>query len=153
MQNANALKPAVLLLHCKQIDTAKEIAKYIDALIDQFYPQYHCLSYQSVVSNSHAVPSENDWSNVDFNATDNKTVFGIVLCSEIVTGYGYCVSLGDTDSTNSDSQPMLVKYSNDPQSIAQICLLCIENTIQKFNPAFTIDQETIDEIHNFTLPE
>lgn len=150
MPRAKELKPAVLFLKADPHINTDKLLIVIEKIIEDHYPDYMCVTYSGVMNNTDEVPEHSQWNN---HFTD-QTLFVIVKCDDYpIADYGYKVHLTTKDSADQNVQPMLIAYKEDEQNLAEISLVCIENTIEVTNPTVCDDVELLAALENFKLTE
>ena len=79
----------------------------------------------------------------------NKNNFSDPKLLESIDGYKVQIDTNLVSSIDPGEQPQRICYNSDAQSLAEICLVCIENTLEHFDRTFTpIDIESIGTLED-----
>jgi hypothetical protein len=150
MENVNNFNTVVLLISSKNKNDVDKLSIVIEKIIEQHYPQYFCVKVDQILGHSDKLPKYEKLISAD----QSKTLFIIIHCySYPDCDYGYRVCLDDKNSEDPNAVPLSILYKDDPQSLAEIALVCIENSIEKTNPTVCTDLSVFDSLQQFNLTE
>lgn len=150
MESVEQLKTVVLLISSNNDKAVNKLSVVIEKIIEQHYNQYTCVKVDQVLGHSDRLPKYETLVSND----KNKSLFIIIHCNNYPEcDYGYRVCLSDTNTQDPNIEPLNVIYKDDPQSLAEIALVFIENAIEKTNPTVCTDPSVFDSLQNFNLSE
>lgn len=150
MENVNKLNTVVLLISSNDDKAVDKLSIVIEKIIEQHYNNYTCVRVDQVLGHSDKLPK---YETLIPN-NNNKILFIIIHCNGYPEcDYGYRVCLSNVNSQDPNTEPLCVIYKDDPQSLAEIALVLIENAIEKTNPTVCTDPSVFDSLQNFNLSE